>query len=58
MADFKRYLEDGIKSANDQILQESVAHARRVEFWKGYVAAMEEILTHKEWWPGGKQGDE
>lgn len=58
MADFKRYLEDGIKSATDQIATETAAHAQRIEFWKGYVAAMEEVLTHQEWWPDGGKSDE
>ena len=58
MADFKRYLEDGIKSANDQLAAETASHRLRTEFWKGYIAAMEEVLTHKEWWPDGGKGDE
>lgn len=48
---FSEYLKRGARTAQQTIDAETVKHEKRVEFWKGYKSAMEEIRDHPELWP-------
>jgi hypothetical protein len=38
--------DGSIASAQEAIDRETVGHDKRMEFWKGYKAAMEEVRAH------------
>ncbi len=57
----KPYDFDGaIKSANDQVAIETNVHQKRMEFWAGYKAALEEVQRHfadqESTWKGHSYG--
>lgn len=37
---------DAIRSARENITRETAVHEKRMEFWLGYIAAMDEVRGH------------
>lgn len=41
------YCEAAIKGARQQVAKETAEHQKRMEFWNGYITAMEEVDRHR-----------
>jgi hypothetical protein len=50
MSDFEECISRAIAGATEQVVEETVRHEKRMEFWQGYLAAYREIRSHPEWW--------
>jgi len=47
---FSAYLKMSAAAAQREIDNATIEHQKRVEFWKGYKRAMEEVLSSSDKW--------